>query len=96
VFEIGQTEDGTVWLAGRLDAAESSRAQSFLDGVQKPRMVDLSRLEYVSSAGLGVLLRTQKRAMSSGGGLILINANKHIRDIFRYSGFDRVFEVRDA
>ena len=96
MFEIGLAEDGTVWLAGRLDAAESPRAQSFLDSLPTPKVLDLARLEYVSSAGLGVLLRTQKRAMSGGGGLVLINASKHLRDIFRYSGFDRVFDVRDG
>jgi len=96
MFEIGLAEDGTVWLAGRLDAAESPRAQSFLDSVTAPKVLDLARLEYVSSAGLGVLLRTQKRAMSGGGGLVLINASKHLRDIFRYSGFDRVFDVREG
>jgi len=96
MFEIGLGENGTVWLAGRLDAAESPRAQSFLDGLSMPKVLDLARLEYVSSAGLGVLLRTQKRAMSGGGGLVLINANKNLRDIFRYSGFDRVFDIRDG
>ena len=96
MFEIGLGDDGTVWLAGRLDAAESPRAQSFLDNVPAPKVLDLARLEYVSSAGLGVLLRTQKRAMSGGGGLVLINASKHLRDIFRYSGFDRVFDVREG
>ena len=96
MFEIGLAEDGTVWLSGRLDAAESPRAQTFLDSLPTPKVLDLARLEYVSSAGLGVLLRTQKRAMSGGGGLVLINASKHLRDIFRYSGFDRVFDVRDG
>jgi anti-sigma B factor antagonist len=50
----------------------------------------------VSSAGLGVLLKTQKRVMASGQGLRLINANKHIRDIFKYAGFDRIFEIAPA
>jgi anti-anti-sigma factor len=61
--------------------------------VPEPRVIDLAGLEYVSSAGLGVLLKTQKRVMASGRGLRLVNVNKHIHDIFRYAGFDRIFEV---
>ena len=46
--------------------------------------------------GLGVLLKTQKRVMASGQGLRLVNVNKHIRDIFKYAGFDRIFEIVPA
>jgi anti-sigma B factor antagonist len=56
----------------------------------------MTRLEYISSAGLGVLLRTQKRLLQSGGGLRLVNPSRHIRDIFRYSGFDRIFQIDDG
>jgi anti-sigma B factor antagonist len=61
-----------------------------------PHVVDLTGLEYISSAGLGVLLKTQKRLMASGRGLRLVNANRHIHDIFRYSGFDKIFEITSA
>jgi anti-anti-sigma factor len=59
-------------------------------------VLDLSGLEYISSAGLGVLLRTHKRLMSNESGLELVNVNKHIADIFRYSGFDKLFVIRTA
>jgi anti-anti-sigma factor len=55
--------------------------------------VDLAGLDYISSAGLGVLLKTQKRAMAAGRGLRIVNVNRHIADIFRYAGFDKIFEV---
>ncbi|MGH8034985.1 MAG: STAS domain-containing protein [Lysobacterales bacterium] len=51
-------------------------------------------LEYISSAGLGVLLKTHKRLMSGSSGLKLINVNSHINDIFRYSGFDKLFDIK--
>jgi hypothetical protein len=50
-------------------------------------------LDYISSAGLGVLLVAQKRAMSNGAGLTIININKHINDVFRFSGFDKIFKL---
>jgi len=96
MFEIRMGELGEVVMSGRLDAAQCDRALQFLDGVAAPRVVDLAGLEYISSAGLGVLLKTQKRAMAAGQGLQLVNVNRHIRDIFRFAGFDRIFEVVPA
>ena len=88
--------DGVVLLAGRLDAAQSPAAQSFLDKVQGTVTLDCSRLEYISSAGLGVLLKTHKRLLASNGKLRLAGVNPHVRDIFQYSGFDRIFEIEAA
>jgi anti-anti-sigma factor len=88
--------DGKVVMAGRLDAAQCAAAQSFLDRVQGPVTLDCSRLEYISSAGLGVLLKTQKRLMASSGGLRLAGVNRHLQDIFQYSGFDQIFEIEPA
>ena len=96
MFEIRLDEQGVVQLKGRLDAAQCDKALQFLDAIPPPRVVDLAELEYVSSAGLGVLLKTQKRAMAGGRGLRLVNVNRHIYDIFRYAGFDKVFEISKA
>jgi anti-anti-sigma factor len=93
MFEIRMGETGEVVMKGRLDAAQCDKALQFLDAVPEPGVIDLAGLEYVSSAGLGVLLKTQKRVMASGRALRLVNVNKHIHDIFRYAGFDRIFEV---
>lgn len=88
--------NGSVVIAGRLDAAQCATAQSFLDAVQGPVTLDCSRLEYISSAGLGVLLKTQKRLMASSGRLKLSGVNRHLQDIFQYSGFDQIFEIVPA
>lgn len=96
MFEIGRGEAGEVVLKGRLDAAQCEKALQFFDGVADPYIVDVTGLDYISSAGLGVLLKTQKRAMQSGRGLRLVNVNQHIHDILRYAGFDKIFEVVKA
>ncbi len=88
--------DGTVVIAGRLDAAQCAAAQSFLARVEGPVTLDCTRLEYISSAGLGVLLKTQKRLMASSGKLRLAGVNRHLQDIFQYSGFDQIFEIEPA
>jgi anti-sigma B factor antagonist len=96
MFEAGIGESGEVFFAGRLDAAQASKAESFLAALEAAAVIDFARLEYISSAGLGVLLKTQKRLMSAGGGLRLINVNNHISDVFRYSGFDQIFRIEAA
>lgn len=93
MLQIEFGADGGVVIAGRLDAAQSPAAQSFLDRVQGTVTVECSRLDYISSAGLGVLLKTQKRLLASGGKLRLVGVNRHLQDIFQYSGFDQIFEI---
>jgi anti-sigma B factor antagonist len=96
MLEIEHVGEGRIILAGRLDAAQAPKAQEVLDAIENPRELDCSRLEYISSAGLGLLLRTQKRIMARGGRLRLVNVSNHIRDVFRYSGFDKIFEIVSA
>jgi anti-anti-sigma factor len=96
MFEADQGDAGRVVFRGRLDAAQSPKAQAFLDALADPGEIDLSGLEYISSAGLGVLLRTHKRLMAGGGRLRLVNVSHHLFDIFRYSGFDQLFDVQRA
>ena len=94
MFEIATGEAGVIIFSGRLDAAQCAKAQAFLDGIADPKVFDFTKLEYISSAGLGVLLKTQKRIMASGARLKLVNVNNHIYDIFRYSGFDQIFDIQ--
>jgi len=96
VLSIEHGAQGVVVVAGRFDAAQCPAAQSFLDGVSGTVSLDCTRLEYISSAGLGVLLKTQKRLMAAGGKLRLLGLSRHLRDIFTYSGFDQIFEIEPA
>jgi len=96
MLKIESGGDGVVVMAGRLDAAQAAAAQAFLDGVQGTVTLDMSHLEYISSAGLGVLLKTQKRLLGGSGKLRLAGVGKHLRDIFVYSGFDQIFEIQPA
>lgn len=96
MFQIDFGKESVVVIKGRLDAAHAPRAQEFLDRVSGHCVLDMRELEYISSAGLGVLLRTHKRLMPDGQGLKLINVNSHITDIFSYSGFDKLFDIEPA
>ena len=93
-IELGP--QGAVVVAGRLDAAQAGAAQAFLDGVSGNVTLDCAALEYISSAGLGVLLKTQKRLKAGAGGLRLTGVNPHVHDIFTYAGFDQIFDIEAA
>jgi anti-anti-sigma factor len=94
-IDFGPNKDVVV-IEGRLDATQCPAAQSFLDSVQGTVTLDCSKLEYISSAGLGVLLKTQKRLMAASGKLRLAGVSRHLQDIFQYSGFDQIFEIEPA
>lgn len=96
MLQIENGPGGTVLIAGRLDASQAAAAQAFLDRVEGTVVLDCRGLEYISSAGLGVLLRTQKRLLASAGKLRLVGLNRHLRDIFLYSGFDQILEIEPA
>jgi len=96
MLDIRVGETGEIVLSGRFDASQAVKAETFMAAITESRVVDLGDLQYVSSAGLGVLLATQKRLMASGHALKLVNVRGHVRDVFHYSGFDRIFEIDHA
>jgi anti-anti-sigma factor len=96
VLTIDFGPEGVVVIAGRLDAAQSPAADAFLGKVQGTVTLDCSGLEYVSSAGLGVLLKTQKRLLDSSGKLRLAGVNRHLMELLTYAGFDQIFEIEPA
>jgi anti-sigma B factor antagonist len=93
MFDISVAANEEIILVGRFDASKVEQAKSVFDTISSSRTVDFKDLEYISSAGLSVLLQAQKRLGESGNKLKLKNMNKLIRDVFRYSGFDMIFEI---
>ena len=63
-------------------------------------VLDMSRLEYISSAGLRVLMLARKQAQAQGGVLVVAALGPMLREIFEISRFSAVFDVyssvRDA
>jgi anti-anti-sigma factor len=93
MLEIKREPQGRLVLSGRFDASQVAEARRHFDALTTTTEVDLGALEYVSSAGLGVLLAAQKALQASGHRLKLVNVGHHILDILHYSGFDRIFEI---
>lgn len=89
-----------VRLVGKLDTVTSPDLQEKLmalvaDDV-KTIYLDFTNLSYVSSAGLRVLLMTQKRVKPLGGEVLLIAVNTSIKEVFRISGFNSLFNFLEA
>jgi anti-sigma B factor antagonist len=93
MFEIKEGPNRELMLAGRFDASQAEKAKTIFLALSEGKTVDFAGLDYISSAGLGVLLAAQKRLSERGQSLRLINVNSHIRDVFHYSGFDQIFEI---
>ncbi len=93
-FDISVAGDGTIQLTGRLDSNQVDMTREVLGKVQGTVKVDFSELRYISSAGLGLLLATQKRLKDDGHKLEIINMTPHIRDIFTIAGFDFIFDLK--
>ena len=85
----------TVALSGRLDTLTSpvfeKKMKEELEGVNK-LIVDLSELEYISSAGLRVLLISY-RAMENRNGMVVRNPAPMIVEVFKITGFAEIFGV---
>ena len=93
MFEISLSDNEKVLLSGRLDASQVGKADSVLQNVTKSCVIDFTELDYISSAGLGVLIALRKRLGGDGHSVKIINMNKHIRDVFRYAGMDKIFDI---
>jgi anti-anti-sigma factor len=85
-----------VAIAGSLDSTTSPEAQKSLDEVltsAKKVILDFSQLDYISSAGLRVLLGAAKKLRASGGKLGMFGLNQSVKEVFEISGFATILSV---
>ena len=85
----------TLTIAGRLDTTTAPQLEAefkqSISGVEK-LVLDFTALEYLSSAGLRVLLAAQK-AMNKQGEMIIRNVNETINEIFEVTGFIDILTI---
>lgn len=98
-MEITKTINGNtanIALTGRLDTLTSSDLEAELEGVldQVQFLVfDFKDLEYISSAGLRVLLTAQKSLSKKGGHVTITNCSADVREVFTITGFADILEI---
>jgi len=94
-----QIVDGIVnfTVSGRLDAATSVDADKQFGEViaagNVKLLFDLSGMEYISSAGLRVLLVVAKKVQQQGGRIALAALVPNVKEVFEISGFSAIFKI---
>ena len=98
-MNINETREGDVLVVaveGRIDSTTSKQLEDVLpERVQASRRVllDMSDVQYVSSAGLRVLLRAAKAARGTGHDLVLAGLLPQVHEVFQVIGFDSLFRI---
>ncbi len=99
-IEISRGDVVRITLKGRMDAVSSPDFDRALDELmsqgQRQFLLDLSDLEYISSAGLQSLLAAAKRLEQIEGVITLSNLNGAVLEVFQISGFDTLFPILDS
>ena len=84
-------------VAGRVDAVTArefeNESNAWTGEDEKGLVVDLTGVDYISSAGLRSFLVLGKRVKAAGGSLVLSGLNGMVRDVFDMSGFATLFPV---
>lgn len=95
IYRTLNEDELTLSLEGRLDTLTApeleNEIRNGLTGVEK-LVFDFEKLEYISSAGLRVMLLAQK-IMSRLGGMRVVNANDTIMEIFEVTGFTDILTI---
>ena len=98
-MELTSKKDGnelTVCLSGELNTLTAPELAALIDkelgGVQTV-VLDFTNCDYVSSAGLRVLLGTFKQMKAAGGDMKLANVGENFLDVLQNTGLDAVFGI---
>ncbi len=101
--EIIQEKQGNVnviKVKGRLDASTAAKLEETLElFVNEDRtriLVDCETLDYISSAGLRVLLASAKELKKTNGKIYLSSLNPNVKQVFEISGFTTIFPIYES
>jgi anti-anti-sigma factor len=99
-FKEEQKGDVTILrIKGRLDAISAPGAEKkvfeYINNGQHKLLIDFSEVDYLSSAGMRMLLSTTKKLKTLSGKLILCSVNMSVMDVLKMSGFDHVLEIAE-
>ncbi len=102
-MEISQKEENgivSIAIKGRLDADSSLEAEKVvkeaLGGETNRLLFNLGELEYLSSAGLRVLLSAAKEMRRRDGKIVLCALNEFVKEIFEVSGFQSLIPITES
>lgn len=84
-------------ISGRIDTVTSKDVEAKLDGAIEGRkdkiIINLEKMDYISSVGLRVLLAALKKQRQNQGSLQLASLQPFVQNIFKITGLDKVFQI---
>ena len=86
----------TFTIKGNLDTVTSPELQKEIDGLDsavKELVFDFASLDYISSAGLRVMLTANKKMTAAGGSMTIANTKPEVREVFDMTGFSDIFTM---
>lgn len=86
-------------LSGRIDSTAAVEFEEklieIIDKGNNTMIIDFLRIQFISSAGLRVLLLAAKKVKPYGGKIVLCDMSKDVREVFDISGFSSIFDIQD-
>lgn len=100
IVDVKEDKKGGVLILrikGRLDAISSPIAEKrvfeFINQGESKLLLDFGGVDYLSSAGMRMLLSTTKKLKTQSGTLVLCCVTNNVLDVLKMSGFDHVLEL---
>ena len=95
---VTKVENGTLFieLEGRLDTVTSQELGELLPNEKRRDLdidFDFTKLQYVSSAGLRLLVLFKKEAQATNNKMVVRNINPVVKEIFSVTGFDKILKI---
>lgn len=99
-MEIAQTRQNDVCilsLNGRLDSNSSTeldrKITKLIEGESIRLIVDCKKLDYITSAGLRIMIKTAKMLKGKNGAFVLCEMADYVREVFEIAGFDKFLTI---
>ena len=96
IKKIYNERELTLAIEGRIDTITSQDLETQINdemGNFDSLIMDFTDLEYISSAGLRVMIATQKKLKPEDIPFVIKNVNPTVNEIFRMSGFDKILKI---
>lgn len=97
IKEVKKDKATVVMIEGRLDSSSSGilekKLLSLIETGEKNFLVDFSGMDYISSAGLRVLLMAAKKTKPAGGKVVLSALSDNVKEVFDIAGFTSIFTI---
>ena len=102
-MSLSREKNGEVFIvsaAGQINSANAAEVEKnvleWVEEGERKWILDMGGLEYISSAGLRVVLLLAKRLKQNGGHLVLCSLQPHVLEVFDISGFLSILDVAES